>query len=65
MSRKGTIYHYPLQSQYPQEYEAVNFAYTQSGWKEVGALPEIGLPTHIVFEWQKDSPPIYPMVNWP
>lgn len=65
MPRKGTLYNYPLKSIYPQEYEAAVFAYSQAGWKEVGALPAEGLPTHIIFEWQLDSPPIYPAVAWP
>lgn len=65
MSCKGFRYNYKLKSKYPQEYEAVNFAYTNAGWDEVGALPDDGIPTHIVYEWQKDGPPIYPFVNWP
>lgn len=65
MSSKGFRYEYELQSKYPQEYEAVNFAYLQAGWKEIGALPEEGLPTHIIFEWQNDGTPYYPSVNWP
>ena len=65
MSRKGFRYEYRLSSKYPQEFEAVTFAYLQAGWKSVGALPAEGLPTHLVFEWQGDGPPIYPFVNWP
>ncbi len=65
MSKKGFRYEYRLSSVFPQEYEAVNFAYLQAGWKEVGAIPDEGIPTHIVFEWQKDGPPIFPFVNWP
>lgn len=64
MSCKGQRYAYPLKSKYPQEYEAVVFAYTQAGWKEVGAKPEDGIPTHIIFEWQQDGPPYSPDVNW-
>lgn len=65
MSCKGFHYEYKLSSIYPQEYEAVNFAYTQAGWKEIGVLPDEGIPSHIIFEWQHDGPPIYPFVNWP
>lgn len=66
MSNKGFQYSYKLSSHYPQEYEAVNFAYLQAGWKEVGVLPpETGFPTHIIFEWQGDGPPFFPPVNWP
>lgn len=62
---KGFRYEYQLTSQYPQEYEAVNFAYLQAGWREVGAKPDTGIPTHIIYEWDYDRPPIYPFVNWP
>lgn len=65
MSCKGFKYEYKLNTRYPQEYEAVNFAYLQAGWREVGALPAEGIPTHIIFEWTKDGPPFYPFVNWP
>lgn len=65
MSCKGFRYVYKLSSIYPQEYEAVNFAYLQAGWKEIPTLPESGLPTQIVFEWQQDCPPVFPTVNWP
>lgn len=65
MSCKGYQCSYKLNSIYPQEYEAVVFAYSQAGWKEIGALPAEGLPTHITFEWQFDSPPVYPAVAWP
>lgn len=65
MSCKGFRYEYKLSSVYPQEFEAVTFAYLQAGWKTAGILPEVGIPSHIIFEWQKDGPPIYPFVNWP
>ena len=65
MSCKGFRYDQPLTSKYPQEYEAVVFAYTQAGWKEVRAKPDTGIPTHITFEWLYDGPPHYPSVNWP
>lgn len=65
MSRKGFQYEYRLSSEYPQEFEAVSFAYLQAGWKVISAIPETGLPTQIVFEWTKDSPPHFPPVNWP
>ena len=65
MSSKGFKYEYHLNSKYPHEYEAVNFAYLSAGWKEIGALPDEGIPTHIVFEWPHDGPPIHPSVNWP
>lgn len=65
MSEPKHRYAYRLTSGHLPEYEAVVFAYTQAGWVEVAALPESGLPTHIIFEWQKDCPPIYPSVNWP
>lgn len=64
MSMKGFRYQYPLKSHYPTEYEAVLFAYTGVGWKEVGFLPDEGFPTHIIFEWEKNTPPLYPSVNW-
>ena len=65
MSCKGFKYEYRLGSKYPQEYEAVSLAYLQAGWKAVGVLPDEGLPTHVVFEWQQDGPPTYPSVPWP
>lgn len=65
MSCKGFRYEYKLSSVYPQECEAVIFAYLQAGWREVGCLPDTGVPTHIIFEWQKDGPPNYPFVIWP
>lgn len=65
MSCKGRRYAYKLKTIFPQEYEAVNFAYLQVGWKEVGSIPDDGIPTHIVFEWTRDGPPVYPDVNFP
>ena len=65
MSSKGFRYEYQLSSNNILEYEAVNFAYISAGWKELGALPDEGLPRSIVFEWQKDGPPFFPQVNWP
>ncbi len=64
MSMKGFRYQYPLKSPYPTEYEAVLLAYSQVGWKEVGCLPDKGIPTHIIFEWPFDRPALYPCVNW-
>lgn len=64
LSMKGFRYQYHLKSHYPTEYEAVLFAYSQVGWKEVGFLPDEGFPTHIIFEWEKNTPPLYPAVNW-
>lgn len=40
MSCKGFRYEYKLTSHDILEYEAVNFAYTQAGWKDLGALLE-------------------------
>lgn len=65
MSCKGFKYEYRLDSKYPQEYEIVCSAYLQVGWEAVGVLPDEGLPTHVVFEWQQDGPPTYPSVPWP
>ena len=66
MSCKGRRFHHELKTPYPQEYEAVNFAYTQAGWIEVGVIPhENGLPHYIVYEWPKDRPPVYPHPSWP
>ena len=62
---KGWIYEYELKSIYPQECEAVIFAYTQAGWKYVDIKPDSGFPTHIIFEWTKNSPHYMPYVNWP
>ena len=63
---KGFRYEYKLSSKLPQEYEAVNFAYLNAGWVQVGMLPVEGNDiTHIIYEWQKDCPPYYPPVNWP
>lgn len=65
MSLKGHRYAYKLKTILPQEYEAVNFAYYQAGWKEVDSIPDDGIPTHIIFEWTRDGPPVYPVVNFP
>ena len=65
MSRKGFRYEYKLTSHDILEYEAVNFAYTQAGWKDLGAPPGEGFPESIIFEWEKDGTPLYPAVNWP
>lgn len=65
MSRKGFRYEYKLTSHNVLEYEAVNFAYTQAGWKELDLPLGEGFPESIVFEWTKDGPPLYPEVNWP
>lgn len=64
MSCKGFRYEYKLKTYYPHEYEAVNFAYLQAGWKEID-VHETGIPTRVIFEWPYDRPPIYPAVNWP
>ena len=42
MSCKGFRYEYKLTSHDILEYEAVNFAYTQAGWKDLGAPPGEG-----------------------
>ena len=65
MSCKGFRYEYKLTSHDILEYEAVNFAYTQAGWKDLGAPHGEGFPESIIFEWEKDGPPLYPAVNWP
>lgn len=65
MSCKGFRYKHCMKSDNIMEYEEVNFAYTQAGWKEIGAEPENGIPKAIVFEWTEDGPPVYPVVNWP
>ena len=65
MSRKGFKYEYVLTSNSILEYEAVNFAYTTAGWKDLGAPPGKGFPKSVIFEWQKDGPPFFPQVNWP
>lgn len=66
MLRKHFRYEYKLSTRYPQEYEAVNFSYLQAGWKEIDfRSDDAGFPTHIIFEWPLDRPPIYPSVNWP
>lgn len=66
MSRKGFRYAYPLKStneaMLGQELDKVGNAYQDAGWIEVDFLPEEGFPTHVVFEWQNDGPPIYPSV---
>ncbi len=65
MSRKGFRYIYQMKSIYPQELEAVIFAYTQNGWKHIDDIIDDGPPYKIVFEWERVSPPIFPEVNWP
>lgn len=65
MSRKGFRYTYKLQSNSPAELGKVGDAYQNAGWIEVDFLPESGPPTHVIFEWQNDGPPIYPSVDWP
>lgn len=66
MSQKGYRYTYKLQSGHVDEVAEVCFVYKGIGWKEVGLLPpDRGMPTHIIFEWTKDTPALYPPVNWP
>lgn len=65
MGYRGFSYEYILASHDIREYEAVNFAYTQAGWKDLGATPGEGVPQAIVFEWTKEGPPFYPQISWP
>lgn len=65
MSKKGFRYEYKLETIYPQELEAVIFAYTQNGWKHINDITDDGPPYTIIFEWQYDGPPFYPPVNYP
>lgn len=65
MSRKGYRYEYVMKTIYPQEMEAVIFAYTQNGWKHIEDIMEDDKPFRIVFEWQRNSPVMFPRVNWP
>lgn len=69
MSNKGHIYQYPIasKSQFDlgKEVNIVGNAFQNAGWKEVDFIPATGFPTHIVFEWQKDGPPIYPYISLP
>lgn len=68
MSRNGFLYHYPIASKSQlnlgKEIEIVGNAFQYAGWKEVDILPATGFPTHIVFEWQKDGPPIFPNIDF-
>lgn len=61
---RGHVYHYQLEIGSLVETEAVIMTYEQAGWKLIKLEPdESCLPTHVVFEWCKDSPAIYPMVT--
>lgn len=67
MSDKISVrrYTYKLENGSPNEVEAVLLAYGSCGWKTVEVvLPEEGFPTHIIFEWDKEGIPFYPMVNF-
>lgn len=64
MSHKGWIYKYPLESTSGIEIDRVATTYELAGWKEIGFEPEEGVPTHIIFEWQLESIPLYPGVSW-
>lgn len=64
MSKKGFRYEYPMKTIYPQEMEAIIFAYTQNGWKHIEDIGD-NPPFKIVFEWLRDGPPFYPPVNIP
>lgn len=67
MSHKGFRYPYPLisksQAEIGKEVNVVGNAYQNAGWMEVDFIPAEGLPTHIIFEWQLDGPPVYPCIN--
>lgn len=67
MPNKGFRYYYPITSKSQlalgKELDAVGNAYQNAGWIEVGFVPESGFPTHVIFEWQFDRPPIYPNVG--
>lgn len=69
MPYKGYQYRYQIisRTQYElgKEIDAVGSAFQYAGWKEVAVLPATGFPTHIIFEWQYDRPPIYPSINYP
>lgn len=69
MSHKGFRYAYPVfsksQLQLGKEIDIIGTAFQNAGWIEVDFIPESGLPTYIIFEWQHDSPPVYPAVNYP
>ena len=64
-SRKGFRYEYKLTSSSPLEIASVGDAHQYAGWIEVGFIPDDGPITHIIFEWQKDSIPIFPHIDFP
>lgn len=64
-SYKGRLYTYALKSASPAEVAAVGDTFQAAGWIEIDFLPKSGPPTHIIFEWQLDRPPVYPSVDWP
>ena len=65
MSHKGFRYHYNVKSKsmsdLGRELDKVGNAFQNCGWIEVDFLPETGFPTTVIFEWQYDCPPRYPL----
>lgn len=65
MSSKGFRYAYTIKSKsmsdLGKELDEVGSAFQNCGWIEVDFLPETGFPTTVIFEWQLDRPPVYPM----
>ena len=68
MSYKGTRFNYSIQSKFQselgKEIDAVGNAFQNAGWIEVEILPEEGFPTNIIFEWQLDTYPIRPFIDF-
>ena len=58
-------YEYKLVDGNPVELDAAVAAYQYAGWELKCVTPKQGLPTHIVFTWNKDCAPVYPIVNYP
>lgn len=67
MSHKGFRFAYSIHSQkqadFYRELDIVCTAYQNAGWIEVEFRPAAGQPKEIIFEWQNDGQPVYPVIE--
>lgn len=68
MSHKGFQFPYRIRSQrqadYYRELDIVCTAYQTAGWMDVDYRPaDSQLKEEIIFEWQRDGQPVYPIID--
>ena len=67
MSHKGFQIPYRIRSQkqadFHRELTIVCKAYQTAGWMDIEYRPPNGRTEEIIFEWQRDGQPVYPIID--